>query len=494
MLISLVLFILTTPFIVENLQIFTPKAQTPTSIQTLAAFPGAEGWGALSKGGRGGRVIEVTNLNDSGPGSLRACAQASGPRVCVFRVGGVIRLQSAIDIRNPFITIAGQTAPGGIVLVGGPVVIGIDDTADNVILRHLRLRNVQPARNAGPNLFTQGSNVIVDHISSSWPLDDNIEIWLNYADEMPLENVTVQKSIISETLYPHSTGGGAGGAHIKDGRKVEVWRGVRNITYHHNLYAHNSHRNPRVSSLNTQIINNVVYNWRFRVGGTSLASSSDWINNYWKGGPEVRDSSDSALRQHVLHHEFASDYDTDLDPQTGKPYVASIYIAGNVCTPIGFTDPLADNWPLITTQQGPNIGGNLPREHQRLEPLPQPPMLVTIQSAVDAYNSVLADVGANAYLDSLGRWVPNLDSVDARVINDVLQGTGKVISSPDEVGGLPAMPSVAPYQDSDHDGMPDEWEIAHGLNPNGSMADAWIVDLDGVAMLDHFLNGTEPRL
>ncbi|WP_197526774.1 pectate lyase family protein [Pirellulimonas nuda] len=197
----------------------------------LLSFPGAEGYGKHTIGGRGGVVYEVTNLNDSGEGSLRAAVEASGPRTIVFRVSGAIALKKQLTIRNPYITIAGQSAPGdGICLRGFPLMI----SADEVIVRYLRIRYGDEAGRADDAVSSRyNKNLILDHCSASWSVDEAVSIYHN-------ENVTVQWCLISESLYQskHDKGHhGFGG----------IW-GSNHSTYHHNLLAHHSSRNPRFAS------------------------------------------------------------------------------------------------------------------------------------------------------------------------------------------------------------------------------------------------------
>ena len=452
----------------------------------MLAFPGAEGFGALSKGGRGGRIIEVTNLNGSGPGSFRACAGASGPRVCVFRVSGTIEMLEDLRITAPYLTVAGQTAPGGGITIKTSG--GIKIYTHDVIMRYIRVRNVgggQPGQ--GQLNFHIGdgasNNVILDHCSTSWSFDENIAIHKNQVGSPDMQNITVQRCIVAEGLWPHSTGIQMGGEwDLSVSPQIEEYNNVHHASVHHNLFAHNSHRNPRVGTPYTEVINNVTYNWYGRIGEVVHETISDFINNYWKPGP---------MSQPINWY-------WDNTAGHGGVYLGdiSIYIAGNIIEK-RFPDPNADNWPMIQIHYGPDAGKQVPQTFRRFIPLPKAPMPVTIHSATEAYSSVVADAGANARLDCRGNWVPNSDSVDLRILQDVINRTGWDTLPPqsvEEAGGFPTIASVAPCQDSDHDGMPDEWEIAHGLNPNGSPTDAWILDLDGVAMLDHFLNGTEPRV
>ena len=509
------LIIAVTPYIVANSQIFTssgqrrldreivptttpPTSSLPTlkeslpSASGIRAFPGAEGWGAVSVGGRGGKVIEVTTLADSArgesviPGSLRACAEASGPRICVFRVGGTIQLSGGFRINNPYLTIAGQTAPGGGILIKGNSGIGI--LTHDVIIRYLRFRLLGlGSRGSGQVNIGIGNgayNVIVDHCSTSWSLDENIQIFIKESPPSPaITNVTVQRCLIAEGLAGHGTGlliSGQDPSDADPNLPTDVYLKVHEISAHHNLFAHNYDRNPRVSAAGTQVINNVVYNWGSRVGVSSRKNTVDFINNYWKKGP-----MSGSL---IFKHESTN---------TSKGWVypdPSIYIAGNIVKG-SFENPTADNWTLIIKDPAAGTGGGpLPLSYRRYTPLPQSPTSITIESATDAYASVLADAGANARLDCQGNWVPNSDSVDIRILADVKNGTGWTgtgVVSPAVAGGFPVIASGAACTDTDKDGMPNEFENLHGFNANDPSDNSKDADGDGYLNLEEYLNGAD---
>jgi pectate lyase len=257
----------------------------------VPAFPGAEGFGAQSLGGRGGKVLFVTNLDDGGPGSLRAAVEADGPRTVVFRVSGTIALKSALVVRNSHVTIAGQTAPGdGICLKDCGLVVA----ADHVIVRYLRCR---PGDNAGgePDAMSisSGHNIIVDHCSASWSVDET----LSASSSGGLGNVTVQWCIISESLNEstHHKGAHGYGALIRGGHG-------NGYTYHHNLFAHHKARLPRPGNYNDRdedpkgfifdFRNNVIYNWGGSFAGYNADGSNgvssitkmNFVGNYYKRG------------------------------------------------------------------------------------------------------------------------------------------------------------------------------------------------------------------
>lgn len=400
----------------------------------LPAFPGAEGGGMYTTGGRGGEVYEVTNLNDSGPGSLRD-AVSQGNRTIVFRVSGNIDLKSKLIIRASNLTLAGQTAPGdGISINHYPVIVD----ADNIIIRYLRFRlgDIPPGEEDAMSIRKR-KNIIIDHSSFSWAIDEVLSPYEN-------ENTTVQWSIIGEALHmsKHKKGRhGFGG----------LW-GSGNSTYHHNLIIHNASRNARFKGTvkedpTLDFRNNVIYNWNYQSAYGGDASELNMINNYFKYGP------DTLLDKRARLHE-----------QTGSR--GSVYIAGNYVD--GSPEVTANNMLGVVLDEGKQV---------RTEPVPAAP--VTTHTAEEAYELVLQQAGAI---------LPKRDSVDARLVSDVRNRTGRQINSQREVGGWPELKSLPAPLDSDHDGMPDEWELAHGLNPSDPSDRNGDFNGDGYTNLEKYLN------
>jgi pectate lyase len=404
---------------------------------TVPAFPGAVGFGSVTSGGRGGRVIFVTNLDDAGSGSLRAACLAGGPRIIIFRTGGTIRLKGNIVVHNPYMTIAGQTAPGGGICVrGGALTIAAHD----VIVRGMRFRvGDEPA---GPNpddrdslqMDNHGGNcyrVIIDHCSISWAVDEDVEIWTPGAHD-----ITISNSIISEGLYrslhpkgPHSMG-------------LIIGFGTRNITVYGNLLAHNNERNPRVQATRVEVINNVVYDagrMNVDIGSGTEPEYVSVIGNYFKKGPSWRANPFPVfVRQ--------------------KIYPGSrIYVSDNIA--IGYADLCNDSSHLT---------GSVPFAASG----------VAAQPAKTVFDQVLENAGASPQ---------HPDAVDARIIRETRDGTGHIIDSVAQVGGWPTLGAGTPPVDSDNDGMPDQWETAKGLNPN-SAADARAYRSDGYTNLEAYLN------
>jgi pectate lyase len=424
------------------------------------AFPGAEGFGAKAVGGRGGRVIEVTNLSDDGPGSFRAALEASGPRIVVFRVGGTIELDSSIEIRHPYVTIAGQTAPGqGITLKNSPksAKTPLKIETHDVIVRYIRSRpGSNPNETGTLDAITISNesgdlyNVIVDHSSFSWATDEVSNIY--YA----AHDVTVQWSILAEGLDCAT--------HIESGERqchsmamLLGSDGSRDLSIHHNLFAHNRHRNPRIKTMGTvDVVNNVVYNsgsgdgWRSPtyVHGGRAVVPVNYIANYFKPGPD----SGSA--------EWFID----------TKEVVRVYATGNI-VPNEIIDP--DSRDLLVDARHP-----------------APP--VTTTSASEAYDQVLEQAGASRGLNCDGTLYVSRDSADARIVKDVEQGTGRIIDDPSEVGGWPSLVGGIPCADSDHDGMPDVFEALHGWDPADASDGPADSDGDGYTNVEEFLNSTSP--
>ncbi len=426
-------------------------AQTP-------AFPGAEGAGRYTSGGRGGIVCEVTTLEDSGPGSLREAVAQKGKRTVVFRVSGTIRLKSELKIGNRDLTIAGQSAPGdGICIADRAVVVN----ADNIILRYLRFRLGDSLRTEEDALWGRYRNdIIIDHCSASWSVDECMSFYSS-------RNMTIQWCLIAESLYlsTHSKG-----AHGYGG----IWGGT-NVSFHHNLFAHHSSRTPRFDGSNALCINvdyrnNVVYNWGFNSAYGGERGTINMVANYYKYGPATK----SGVRFRIVEPSDGA----------GKWYVEENYVTGSpVIT--------ANNW--AGGVQGSYRAESLVRAYE-----PHPYIPITQHSAEEAFQRVLEYAGAT---------LPRRDPVDARIIQDVINGTAAyegsayekansvpdpsllcgIIDSQKEVGGWPELFSLPAPADGDHDGMPDYWENANGLNP-ADPADRNLLNDEGYTRLEVYLN------
>ncbi len=459
LLIAFVAFI-AVPMALKALEPTTPKNPSrprPVPRQVgLPVFPGAEGFGTRTPAGRGGKVIEVTSLADDGPGSLRAALQDPSPRIIVFRVGGTIELESELFINHPFVTVAGQTAPGdGVCIKNAGLVI----TAHDVLIRHLRVRpgNEGPVdadvNDAIAVLGRRGDadgahHVVLDHISASWAEDETISTWYGAHD------ITISWSIISEALNRsrHRKRTHSAGLLIGDSSY--------NVSVHHNLLAHNDFRNPLISEGGTHdVVNNVVYNWGVLPAEIVDADSNSFLNfvgNYFTAGPSTRGGPYEIL----INPEYGS----------GRP---QIYVEGNLGP--HRPDLAADEWALVGYGFGrEGVASTTYRSPARFE-APS----ITEQTAADAFEQVLAGAGATA---------PRRDAVDRRVIRDVRDKTGSIIDSPQEVGGYPKLAQGAPPADSDHDGMPNEWEGQMGLDPADPSDGNQDADGDGYSNVEQYLH------
>lgn len=411
----------------------------------LLAFPGAEGFGRHSQGGRGGQVLFVTSLadyipgeQDPIPGSLRLACLTKGPRTILFRTSGTIALKTTLTISEPFLTIAGQSAPGDGICLRDE---GITITAHDVIVQYLRVR---PGDLPGPaakasgktyapdaiSLGTPAHNVIIDHCSASWSIDECLSV-----SGAGITDVTVQWCLISEALDdsfhpkgPHGYG--------------SLLRTNGNLSFHHNLYAHHRSRSPRPGTYGDGSIlldfrNNVVFN-------STGYSAADPVRMNYVGNYIKRDRGGA----------FNVGGDT-----------TNIYVDGNLLVD-------AAGQP----KSGAEIVRHLTADHRAAKPYHAPPIFST--SAETAYKQVLISCGAT---------LPKRDPVDQRVIQDVRDGTGNLINSQQQVGGWPALQTGGAIADRDHDGLPDDWEENHGLGPD-SPANAQKVTADGYTHLEHWLH------
>jgi hypothetical protein len=431
----------------------------------VPAFPGAEGYGAVATGGRGGVVYEVTNLNDSGTGSLRAALDHNTTRTIVFRVSGTIHLNSRLDLKYGNVTIAGQTSPGdGICIANGTLYAGYD----NVIIRYIRCRlgdcwpDGTDNNDDDATWGRYGNTMIFDHVTASWSIDEAFSYYVN-------TNFTAQWCVMSESLrYSHHEKGphGYGG----------IWGGT-NSSWHHNLLAHHSSRNPRVEGdvvNNVDMRNNVIYNWKFNSCYGGEKATVNIVNCYYKYGP----ATDSSKRYWIANPSYL------IDSITGDRVYGLWYISGNYVN--GYPSITADNW-----NGGVQPNGGIADISLCKSTTPFPVAVtypVTEQTAQNAYNSVLDDAGC-----SLVR-----DSVDTRIINEVRTGTATyggqtgtglgIIDSQATVGGWPTLNALAALTDTDHDGMPDAWEFTRGLSPNNAADRNNDRDSDGYTNLEEYIN------
>jgi len=493
-----------------------PPSPTPAPIVSasgLPAFPGAEGFGALSVGGRGGTVIKVTNLNPYGPGSFREAVttaprhyanntpewetkseyetrvatgntkprhypngdweneldtnylkrleETAGHRIVVFEVSGIINLESDLTISIPYITIAGETSPGGILITGFTTTVNTHD----VIIRHMRFR-------VGSHQIVNGAdaeqldsfnvlglrwgqldtyNIIIDHSSFSWGVDETMTI------SGGVKNMTLQWSIVSEGL---KNAGHPEGEHSKGLMVSGKYQYDNSVSLHHNYIAHNTARNPNISTpTDVEVLvdfrNNISYNWA--AGLAPLARGTvkvNWVHNYAKPGPE----------SYTL-------YEITQTAQSSVTPAPLLYVYGNIgTTRLNQSEP---QW---------NVGNYWRAEPastawQKLTPWPVPPVTTT-EMSYDYALEILADVGATK---------PFRDSVDARVVADFAAGTGAIIDNVTYPDDYPTFPNLPYPTDSDDDGMSDNWEIANSMNPNVA-DDKGDNDGDGYTNIEEYLH------
>lgn len=426
--------------------------------QEILSFPGAEGFGRFTTGGRGGKVYFVTSLKDDySEGTLRYALEQKGPKYIVFKTSGTIYLESPLKIKEGDVTIAGQTAPGaGITIANYETFVA----ADNVIIRYLRFRMGDQKKFEGDALGARFiKNLMIDHCSMSWSTDETVSIYAN-------ENTTLQWCIIAESLRSsfhqkgaHGYGGIAGGK----------W-----ASFHHNIYAHHDSRNPRLgeyagskSALTdlTDFRNNVIYNWGHNslYGGEGM--NVNIINNYYKPGPATM------TKQRIVAIDKNENPKTEIYNTWGK-----YYIHGNVVE--GSPETTKDNWKEgVFNQMKPSY--NLTEKDKNVIRIDQPHNIknnIITHSAHEAYEKTLQYGGA-----SLTR-----DAVDLHILKDIKTrsftytgskgSTNGIIDSQEDVGGFPNLRQEQPLPDSDNDGMPDEWEIKHHLDPKSANANGRDLD------------------
>lgn len=440
----------------------TPEPE-PTPPSSVVAFNGAEGGGCMATGGRGGYVFAVTSLedNDAGsgeeliPGTLRYALAQQTKRIIIFTVAGVVHLKSPLTITNGNLTVLGQTAPGdGICIADYPVKI---ENANNVILRFLRIRmgdeklTAEQADGADALSVNNCKNVMIDHCSCSWSTDECVSCYGN-------ENFSLQYCFITESLRKskHDKGNhGYGG----------IWGG-KNASFHHNLLAHHDSRNPRFDHdyVDTKYagpidyVNNVVYNWggnsTYGGEGTNRGAGGrliNMVNNYYKYGPAT------SKKNRLVDPTITCNGNCSKSPG-GTIEPGKFWLIGNFM--YGDASVTADNWQG-STQKGENVRASA-RWTQGVT------SLKSEQSAEDAYSIVLAKAGCSL----------NRDAIDSRIVTEVegtavhggytytgsKSGTKGIIDTPSDVGGWPEYSGTA--VDADNDGMPDKWEVDHGLDPN----------------------------
>ncbi|WP_418262444.1 pectate lyase family protein [Flavobacterium faecale] len=482
---------------------FIPWASRPTDLPQadIPAFPGAEGGGMYTFGGRGGKVYTVTSLEDRGTGTLREACEQGGARIIVFNVSGIIKLKSPLIIRAPYVTIAGQTAPGDGICVSGETIWV--DTHD-VIIRHMRFRRGETFVGRRDDAIGGNpiGNIIMDHVSGTWGLDENMSFYRHmYNDgtpgsadkKLPTVNVTIQNSLFAEGLdtYNHAFGSTLGG---------------ENCSFIRNLWSSNTGRNPSIGWNGIfNFVNNVIFNWVNRsIDGGDYTAQYNIINNYFKPGPATD------LNEPISYRI--------LKPEAGRsklPYLAfgRAYVNGNVVE--GNPVVSKDNWNGGVQME--NKKGELMSFEEAStyfpkmrvdEPMPMP-WFNKIMSAEASYDYVIKNAGAT---------LPQRDPVDTRIVRVVKTGKPEYVEGLDpnsfyqfehrrlgpdsyklgiitdisQVGGYPEYKGT-PYVDTDKDGMPDAWEKKNRLNPNDASDASIDSDKDGYTNIEEYINNTNPK-
>lgn len=482
---------------------FIPWASRPNDLPQaeIPAFPGAEGGGMYTFGGRGGNVYVVTSLEDRGPGTLREACEKGGARIVVFNVSGIIKIISPLIIRAPYITIAGQTAPGdGICVAGESIWINTHD----VIIRHMRFRRGETFVGRRDDAIGGNpvGNIMIDHVSATWGLDENMSMYRHmyspgagYPDEKKgTVNITIQNSLFGEALdtYNHAFGSTLGG---------------ENCAFTKNLWANNAARNPSIGWNGIfNFVNNVVFNWSNRsIDGGDYTANYNIINNFFKPGPVTNLAEPISYRI--------------LKPESGRsklPYMVygRAFVNGNV---INNNEKVTkDNWDggvQIENKKGELMSYDEAKPYfdkmKSNKPFPMP-WFNKIMTAQESYDYVLQNAGAT---------LPIRDKVDERIVRTVKTGVPEyakglenktfyqfehrrlpmdsykqgIITDISQVGGYPEYKGK-PYLDTDKDGMPDKWEKKYGLNPNDPSDAKGDLNGDGYANIEDYINGVNPAI
>jgi pectate lyase len=420
------------------------------SAATAVAFPGALGFGRNASGGRGGRVVFVTNTNDSGPGSLRHALEVeTGRRIVVFKVGGVLVAKKQIEVRHGDVTIAGQTAPGnGFAMIGARLRV----VSSNVIVRGMKIRPGDGAGDTPRNrdalsVGTSKSvteNVVIDHNSLTWAIDETLTAWYKN------KNITFSYNLVGEPLYDS--------IHVDEGATVTephsmgtlIGDEVDRISLIRNVYSSANGRNPLIRATSGEVINNYVYNYGQM--GTSVAGNAPTtvhiLGNYYQEGPDTSNS------RFPIQLDGAAGFETYVDGNLSSKFRPSFSISeSKMLTGSGASK--YSTKPVFASSQSP------------------------IMSASEVRAHLAANVGA--------RW-PIFDSADARIIDQALKGTGRRIDKVSQVGGMPSYPKGSAPVDTDNDGIPDAVEKIIGSNPNVK-DDNGDADRDGYTNIEEYING-----
>jgi pectate lyase len=480
----------------------TPAASTPTPAPlprtrlgaSVAAFPGAQGGGAASAGGRGGVVMEVTTTADSGPGSLRACATASGPRTCIFRVAGLFPTASEIQVNNPFLTIACQSAPGEVIL-GGPTSQGVlRISTHDTIVRYCTFSPDNPGIASGPSTGTVGYSIInaqaynniADHITSRWAGNKEWIAYSGFPGEFSRDS-TLQYSLIYEPHEGHPVG-----PSTSENDTESMTQASSNYDSHHNLLVNIDHRIPEYNNPTMRWINNYTYNYSGYAVEALGATQSDIIGNVWD-------------YQNLVPSQTYPIHSSDGNWKGSLPGTPSFYIAGNIghghTTPN--SDQIADLTYQITGENGNEINGPFPASWLRSAPLPASNAFpIQVDPAVNLLAILAPTVGNSQHLDCNGNWVNHRDPEDTRIIQQVqTHGPGGFWPNGVTFTGQASFPAPTTNW-TDHpqtigftacveslrDGIPDQWKKLKGLSTRNRKLYKTVAP-NGFTWLENYLNG-----
>ena len=452
-------------------------------IKMVPAFPGAEGGGATATGGRGGRIIVVTNTDATGQGSLYAALKETGTRTIVFQTSGIIDWSSITDngegvanvaVDSGDLTVAGQTAPGyGITIKGGRMSL----KANNIIIRYITMRGGVGV--FGDIISLKGSRHIIDHVTFNWADDDLWGIW-NYGGGTSLNSgdTTLQWSILSEGFLDisnpwaykaHPINVGAGGY------STATTPYFYNVSIHHNFMSQTNERMPQVKNADASIVNNILYNSVSAMSQFRGAGTFDFIGNLYKNN--ILDTSQREI----------GGRDKDGVNDMGIAGTPSIYVYGN--------KNMAGNIPA--TQWSMVSGHDYyytapPSNWQRFTPNTPDTHPITVNSVNDLDTLILPTVGNSRYINSTGAWVNRIDVARSRQIQDYISSIGTPKTSLSQycttgcTNGYPTYYKVNPYTDSDNDGISDVWAAANGINADNP---ANKITANGYSNLENFING-----
>ncbi len=459
----------------------------------VPAFPGAEGFGAIALNNcrsKPVRIHRVTNTSGRGPGSLASIladkVSSAAYDIVVFETGGTITVGQGMVLDEACVYIAGQTAPGGGVQIRGPndpnhqVTPFRADRArsgHDIVIRYLRVRVGKGTPEIADNIQLAGSyNVVLDHISTAF--DNDKSILISPADlnqgALQSDHITIQWSLITTSLMPHSTGSPIG----SDINEPDI----KDISVHHNGFIHNSHRNPLIKRVKcVEVVNNVVYNYKARVGKSFDDACIDYVGNYYRRGPW---SNETQVLQHGIQ-------ENPTNPAKNFVLDPSLYLSGNIAE----HKSQASQTELVNYVG--DRSGPLPASAFRSSRRAHPVFEVEEHSAGEAFERVLDEAGASLRLTCAGEWVPARDGLDQRLVADVRNGSGPSEESQSDHqadhGGYPSLQSGSGCLDSDSDGMPDEFENRWQLDPYDPGDAAGDLNANGYLNIEEYLNGRSPR-